>query len=280
MLRKLLKYDLKNMLRLWWIAAAASLVLSLAGAACIRILDSERPIPDIIDVVAALTLVVMVLALTAFVILSAIITYGRFYKNFFTDEGYLTFTLPVTRGQLLSSKLISMILVNTMTSLVLCLCVFLMLGLGVEDFFVELGRVLPDFFEELGEVLREHKATGWVILYVVEFLVICLLSSVFCTLFTTCCITFGCIVAKKAKLAASIGVYFGANWLYSGAMQIFYMFGISSLGTWLSAIQPDEQTAFLLVAMLIFCGVAIMGLACSLLYTLQYWMLDRKLNLP
>lgn len=281
MLKKLIKYDLKFMLKLWWIAALAALVLSAAGAVFIRIISSDRELPVIIYVVAMLSLFVMALALMAFVILSAIIIYGRFYKNFFTDEGYLTFTLPVTRGQLLNSKLISMLIVNTMTTVVLFLCFLLMLVLGAGEYLPEILTPLGEAFTSRWQNMREEKVVGWVILYGVELLSIMLLSSVFGLLFTTSCITFGSIIAKRGKLAASIGIYFGANWLYSQSLQIFYMFGINSLGTWLGNVQlSDTNTYCLMIAMLLFCGVAIMGLVCSLLYTLQYWMLDRKLNLP
>lgn len=40
-------------------------------------------------------------------IITLIFILMRYYKNFFTDEGYLTFTLPVTPHELLWTKLIS-----------------------------------------------------------------------------------------------------------------------------------------------------------------------------
>lgn len=280
MLRKLIKYDIKAMLRLWWIAAAVALLLSVVGAGCVRILASERDLPSAINVVAVLTLFVVILGWMAFGIASAIITYGRYYKNFFTDEGYLTFTLPVTRGQLINSKLISMYCVNFLTGLTVVVCFLTMFGLGINDFLPEFFRGLFESIKELWDLLKEEKLHGWLIVWLVEGLLIVALVALFNLLFTTNCITFGSIVAKKAKLAASIGIYFGANWLFSGALQILYMFGLSSLGIWLSSIDPEPQIAALIVAMLLFCAVAVMGLLCSLLYTLKYWMLDRKLNLP
>lgn len=280
MLKKLLKYDFKAVLKLWWIAAAASVLLSLGGGMCLRIVSSDRNIHDLIQVVAGLGLALVMFSWVAFALLSTIIIFGRFYKNFFTDEGYLTFTLPVTRGQLLNSKLTVLTVTNLMSVLVIFLNIFILLAIGVEDFFPDIVKPLfEDVLPVLRDDLKEFGAYGWVILYLVEMLIIFLLGNVFSVLFLTCCITFGCIVAKKAKVITSIAIYYVANGIFSFAMQILFMFGIPSLVTWLDTITPEPQTGFGLIALMIFCAVAIMGLFCNMLYTLQYWMLDRKLNL-
>ena len=107
MLKKLLKYDLKSVFKYWWIAAIASLGLSAAGGFCISVMMAEKDVPALIAVLIVLTLLFSIIGIVAFSILSYILLYVRFYKNFFTDEGYLTFTLPVKRSQLLNSKLIT-----------------------------------------------------------------------------------------------------------------------------------------------------------------------------
>ena len=54
MLKKLLRYDFKAVLRYWWIAALTSFGLALLGSACIGLLDFEKDLPELVDVTAGL----------------------------------------------------------------------------------------------------------------------------------------------------------------------------------------------------------------------------------
>ena len=107
MLKKLLSYDFKAIFKYWWIGALTTLVLSGVGAGCGSILEAEMALPGSVIVFATIGMVLVVLSIFAFIIFSELLVYVRFYKHLFTDEGYLTFTLPVKRHQILSSKLIS-----------------------------------------------------------------------------------------------------------------------------------------------------------------------------
>lgn len=279
MLKKLLKYDFKAVLKIWWIAAAAVLLLSPLAGLCGQIFESERNFPGVVYAVAALGIVLFYASLVVFGLLTILAISMRFYKNFFTDEGYLTFTLPVTRGQLLNSKLIVSMVTDFMTGIVCGLGLFIMLVVGVKDFGTEIWK---PFFEGLGDlirIIREANGLGWAITYVVEMILIGLLAVLFNILFLDNCITFGCIVAKKAKVAASIAIYYVANSVFSFVMAIFSLFCVSSMIIWLNNINIGETAMYALVALLLFAAVALMALLCSALYTLLYWMLDRKLNL-
>ena len=107
MLKKLLSYDFKALFKYWWIGALTTLALSAVGAGCGTILETEKELPGSVIVFATIGMVLVVLSIFAFIIFSELLVYVRFYKHLFTDEGYLTFTLPVKRHQILSSKLIS-----------------------------------------------------------------------------------------------------------------------------------------------------------------------------
>ena len=52
---------------------------------------------------AMLLVIACVMAIIASAVVTELLVFVRFYKNFFTDEGYLTFTLPVSRKDLLLS---------------------------------------------------------------------------------------------------------------------------------------------------------------------------------
>lgn len=274
MLKKLLKYDFKAILKYWWIAALSSFVLSLVGGGCITILDSEKELPAAITVLAILALILVVLGYVAFSLLSVIFIFTRFYKNFFTDEGYLTFTLPVKRSQLLNSKLITSVVTSLLSSSVIIINALVMLCIGFADkvftkaFWNNVAEILNAIIDETGFYFG---------IYILELLLFIVLATIFSSLFLFCCITFASIITKKAKVITAIGIYYVANGISSFVIQMFYMFGISSLASWLSAVPANSEHP---VASLILLGLLFfIALFCSLLYALQYWMIDRKLNL-
>ena len=279
MLRKLLKYDFGAVIKLWCIGALAVLVLALGGGVCIRVLESDRSFHGIITLAAGMGIFLAYLGICAFSVLSLILMLMRFYKNFFTDEGYLTFTLPVKLHTVLNSKLILIFTMMALTGLWIGMSVFIALAVGVES--------LPEIMENIGLALKELRliieegqCQGWVALYIVEAILISVLSSLTSHLFIFCCITFGSIVAKKAKVAAAIGIYFGANFVFSIVLSIFMSFGMSAFVVWISTAEGAVFYAFEIVALAMFGIIALEAMLCSMLYTLEYRLLDRKLNLP
>ncbi len=275
MLKKLLKYDFKAVFKYWWIAAISSVVLALAGGWSISIFTSEKDLPIILTVVATIVAIISVMGAVAFSLVTVIFVYTRFYKNFFTDEGYLTFTLPVKRGQLLNSKIITSVVASSLTGFVILFDIFIALAVGIpEVVFDEL--LWKEFWDEF--VIEVFEGAGfYVVIYIIEILLGLLLLSVFTTLFVFCCITIGSIITKKAKIITSIGIYYAANSVFTFIVQMFWLFGFESLLSWLGQIEENQFAPVL--ALLLLGGVLFIGAFCSVFYSLQYWMLDRKLNL-
>ncbi len=277
MLKKLLRYDLKSIFKYWWIAAIASIGLSAIGGLCLSITTTGKEVPPLIAVLIVFAVIFTIFGIIAFSILSLILVYVRFYKNFFTDEGYLTFTLPVKRSQLLNSKLISSVLTMCCTSAVLIADIFILLALGIgqpffDDFLTPFVQLLSELFVELPINGHLYLFT-WAILVLISFL----LSSIFSTLFLFACITFAAVITKKAKVITAIGIYYAASGVMTGFLQILYMFGFTSIIDWIAEL-PENTVKFFITAMLL--GITlVLALVCLMLYTLEYFMLDRKLNL-
>ncbi len=277
MLKKLLRYDFKAVLKYWWIAALSSVVLSFGGGWCISIFTNEKDLPAALYVVATLLMIVVVLGLVAFAILSTILIFTRFYKNFFTDEGYLTFTLPVKRSQLLNSKLIVSTVTSTLTSFIVIIDILVMLAVG---FYKEISKkefwhsFVNDFLKEL---FNFEEFGGYIVLYLIEAIVLLILFTIFTSLFMFSCITVASIIAKKAKVITAIGIYYVANSIFSFVVQMFWLFGMASIDSWL--INLPEKNTFGVVALILFGLILFMSIFCAVLYSIQYWMLDRKLNL-
>lgn len=272
MLKKLLRYDFKAVLRYWWIAALTSFGLALLGSACIGLLNFEKDLPELVDVTASLGLFTVILGFSAFSILSIILIFIRFYRNLFTDEGYLTFTLPVKHSHILNSKLIMSCVMVILSSAVVIFDILTMICLpNMEDaieFFKSFLRFLNDL--KLDEAIYLN-------IYLVEWILIGVAATLFSVLLLFCCITFASVITKKAKVITAIGIYYGVSSVLSFAMQIFFIFGFDSLIEWMSAI-PDEQAQF--AAAQLFFGILVFILIfCMLLYTFEHWLIDRKLNL-
>ena len=274
MLKKLLKYDFKSVLRYWWIAAVSTLVFSIIGSGCISLLNSEREIPPVALVLAGLTLILVFVSYSALIFISMLFIFIRFYKNFFTDEGYLTFTLPVKRMQLLNSKLIVSTITVIATYIVCAVNIVGMLCIGfAKDVFTK------EFWDGLVEfckiMLNDMGIYLWI--YLFELLLILVLSVIFACLFLFCCITFASIITKRAKVITAIGIYYLANSIFSFAVEIFYLFAIPSIFTW--GYDLGDTSGAIVIALILLGIILMYSIFCMLLYTLQYWMIDRKLNL-
>ncbi len=100
MLKKLLKYELLSGGRVMLPLYAAALAASVLMALNIRI---QRNGAGLVTIwVTAL----FVLCFTAMSVMTLYMILRRFYRNLLGDEGYMMFSLPVTTGQHIASKLI------------------------------------------------------------------------------------------------------------------------------------------------------------------------------
>ena len=274
MLKKLLKYDFLATFKIWWIAAVTSLGLSFLGGYAVTLIRAPRDLPEAVDASAGLMLFISIFSLFAFMILSEIIILVRFYKNFFTDEGYLTFTLPVKTGSLINSKLIMSVAVTIATLIMLAVDVCIILGIGFFDMIVD-----NELFKFVAEVIDEIVAEFgfYLILYILEAIVIFILASAFSLLLMFCCITLASLITKKGRVATAIAIYYGVNCVLSFFMEMVMIFGVSGLAQRMEAL--SNKTACPVTAVILLAIILLFGLLSVMLYTLQYFMVDRKLNL-
>ena len=283
MLKKLLKYDLIAVWRFWWILATCVLGLSTVGAFVLRFVISYIDNPNFSFFT---TIGILFLALCGFVIVSSIaatyiFVYLRFYKNFFTDEGYLTFTLPVSRRKLFLSKTLNALIWEVAHILLLALAavIFMLFAPPAERG----GFINPIAFQELGEALSVFWSTfgGWTILYAIELVVLALLCGLFSISMIHFCITIGAIIAKKAKLLAAIGIYYAINMAFSLITQVLGTISLMVLiegyiarATYWS---PNEGMLSFALILLTLCGM--MGVLATLFYNLTLDRIERRLNL-
>ncbi len=100
MFAKLLKYDLTHYIKLWLVGAVSVVVFGAVGGWCHRLQPHvpEFAGDDFLRMMLGSMSVISIISIVAFMILGVVLVLMRYAKNCFSDEAYLTFTLPVKRG--------------------------------------------------------------------------------------------------------------------------------------------------------------------------------------
>ena len=287
MCRKLIKYDLRAVRSLWLIQALILLALAIPFSLGLRFVTSEHS--DAVAVYEGLVSLFLFLCIVWFfvsAVLVSVLVYVHYYKNLFTDEGYLTFTLPVTRRQILLSKLATALILQGAQIVVYLVVAAVVLLLAPTP---ESGNLITlAGYKALGEFLGIlwNELGAWLILYVVQGLLILVCYALFTTLTAYFCITIGSTVVRKGKLPLAIGIYYGIQSVLSFVLQInifsaFTPFGVFSVTSVIMGLAQrlDAQNVYVGMAILLtIILMAILALA-IILFCMTLDMLERKLNL-
>lgn len=287
MLKKCLKYDFQSVFRLWWILAVSMLGAAVISGLGIRFFTQCAVTDNVSDGLVALSAFVMIgslfciIAMVMGMTVSFILVFWRMYTHFYTDEGYLTFTLPAKRSTLYLSKVIMCTLLQAATILVLFVGILFIILVappseGGQFFINPVGfEAFGQFFVGLWEVCG-----GWLILWVPIVSAILLLMGLFQSGLIYLCITIGAVVAKKHKLIAAIGIYYAVNMgvsLVGEFILLFLMVGISAIfyaalmaG---GAVMGLTITAVLLIVALVFATLA------AIVHFMTVNKIEKKLNL-
>ncbi len=288
MFKKLLKYDMLAISKLWWIGAVISAGAAIVGAVLLRFYihatqtDSEDVFLTLLSVLALIASIFCIIAVAISFVFTLVLVFARFYKNFFTDEGYLTFTLPVKRSTLFLSKTVNAAIWYTAHSVVIAisLLIFLILVIPPEEggFFInfEIFKLIGDFVKLIWSSIG-----AWLIVYILEALILGFVSILFSITLIYFCISFGSMLVKKAKLLVSIGLYYAFSSCLTAigqfSMYIFMVFMSSGISILMEDATLNQTCAiFALVIMII---VAALASVAVVLYSATQHILDRKLNL-
>lgn len=128
MLGKLIRYDLKSTTRFLIVIHIFLIIFSILG----RIFLTGRfpyEADDISELLIALTFTVYIILFAGASFGTLLVIAVRFYKNLFSDEGYLTNTLPVTKGMHLLSKTLSGTIWCAIDAFILYLCAFILIAI-------------------------------------------------------------------------------------------------------------------------------------------------------
>lgn len=210
MFSKLLKHTWKANSGLLGILSLCVLGVGLLGAGVLRtilFLEYESNNENAWMAIGSLSSIMgfLALALVVYALAVQFINLFHFYKSRFTDEGYLTFTLPMTARQIFLSSFVNSLLWMIISALVVIAAVCIAAFLGgweyIQEYFRELGNVI-DFSEELIFDDPGYKA------YMLLSTISTLFSPVYSLMLIMTSITIGCVLAKKHKILAAIGIFY------------------------------------------------------------------------
>ena len=286
MFKKLLKYDMTYVWRIWRILALVSVISTAVsiGAAFIigGIIKNDPTIDSVIFAILTifLTFLMMAAMMGIFVGLigTEILVFARFYTHFYSDEGYLTFTLPVSRKQLFLSKTVNAVFWTAIQCVITAIC-FVAFILSL--FFAVAGDNIPfDLFTGIFKTLWEG-AGAWIFVYGLELIALLLVACFFSVSLIHFCITIGAVIAKKAKLLAGVGIYYVISSVVGTAAQIFFWILTLTIFPGLNQIfeNGSDLQASAALALMFFIFIVIYAIMAVTIYCLTLDKIERRLNL-
>lgn len=272
MLGKLIKNEWRAF---WKIPAFVNIflaVFTLFGVLSLltKIVESDNIIVNALTVVVFLIYMISLFAIS-FII--ALYVAMRFYKNMYTDEGYLMHTLPVTKKELIFSKLIVAFVWTVITGIVMVASVFaLVLALfSATQSEITLAKVwqeiisvftAPEFSQVMGMSFP---------VFAVVFVITVIIGIFSNILMVYTSISFGQLF-QKHKVIGSIVSYIC---IYT-ILQIVNSIATAPMmfSTAVSDVLPDS----IMAPALYFClGESVV--LCIVYFLLTEWLMKKKLNL-
>lgn len=223
---------------------------------------AEPELSEFTEVICVLLIVAGVMAVAVCAAASIFVVIWRFYKSRFTDEGYLTFTLPVNSHQLLLSSILNSIF----GVLLVILACFAAVGLAFALVFLAFPRdfIWADVWtswESIRQQLWESFVKNADQFALAAFSGITGAVSQLLSLMLA--VTIGSLIAKKHKILAAVGVYYGIGLVESFLYSSIFLAAAAG------------QSANLLLGLP---GVVALILAVGS-YFLMYWLTSKRLNL-
>ena len=253
------------------VAIAVSFVGMGLGTFGMSVVESVSNTGFFISLISTIALILYFLLYMVTSLSSSLVVYlphFHFYKHLFSDEGYLTMTLPVKMSDHLLSKTISAFVVSIIGIIVSAISLIAMIApmfIVSEISFADIMDIF-DFFGALN-------ANGIALFVEIVFLMIVSAFSSVVMIFLA--ITLGAIVFKNHKIIGAIICYF----LVSGilvAIEVALVFIVSFVVELLPDTISGYYAASHITLVLLILGFAAIGLGC---YFTTLHLFKNKLNL-
>ena len=232
-------------------------LLGLLGNVLLREGTGSWQLPDFVNVLFSLLSMTAMLAVTLSLAASVFYALWRYYRSRFTEEGYLTYTLPVNNHQLMLSSILASVLEILLVGLATVAAVAIAFGIFAAKLpwnEVDWGQVWSRFDELLSSL---RPVVGDVLLVLLNIVLMCLATLLTLML----AVTIGATAAKKHPVLLAIAVYYGLS--------------LVRMAAYLNAADAAYLSSGATLAALAGVNAAVMLIA----YFWMYYLTSRRLNL-
>lgn len=274
-----MKYELRSVARivvpLLIVFLCASMLMSLGFMLDGRVFrfseteGNDMALSAIFALTESLLGIGIVLLMVAINITVYVLIIRRFYTSFFTDEAYLTFTLPVTMDCHLMIKIVSMFFWNIAALVVTLLGTLIIFG-GLAIGYTEQVQEVYYYFSYIIEMIQmswqgsSDNLGAQLVVTVLNGLA----EYIFQSLLIYFSITLGCMLFKKHRLLGTILSFFVINTLESWIRAIFQSL-LTNMGL-------PNGTVYLMQTII---SIVLMIIGMIALYLGTRYILQKKLNL-
>lgn len=279
MLKKLLKYDWKSVSGLLLILHGILLAYTLIGRIGIAFGLSKYgdtltgSVTEAYGIVSGIYILIYVFFILAIMVVTGVYLAARFHKNLFSDEGYLTHTLPVSPAKIMWSKILvswAWIVIDA----VFVVASIMMLVLFKQT-FEPFKNVVCEFFSILAGVYGMQNQ-------VLMILLILTVLAQFFGCYTMLVLFSMCLgsLFKTHKILGAVVSFFGINIILSivSTIIMFAVPGWSSTGS--VSVTAAANGGFIGGENSIFLFTFVWNLALAVVFFLgSRYILSRKLNL-
>jgi len=261
MFAKLLKHEFRTVGRSLFPVSIAALLSAVFGYFITLIATSNIELNNYsaIDSLAGILQGSIYLFLIIYAVGCSISLYLRFYRTKFTDEGYLTFTLPASTHQILLSSILNMVIWFVIILVVVFVSVILLAA--------PLLARLDDLIYHIQEPVASSKPPiGVTLVNILE--AICTMC--YGLILPLLAITLGSLLAKKHKLLAAFGIGYAIN------LAVSLISGILMIQEMSSTVMLYEDyyiSVSTIISSLLSLALAVAG------YFVMHHMIKNKLNI-
>lgn len=268
MVKKLFKHELLSYMRV----VVPMHIILLAIALITRIIQIFENDSSTYNTIIISSIIIFIISTILCFVLTYIIGIKRFYTNMFSNEGYLTHTLPVSTTQHIVVKTTTAVLATIFSALMIFVSICtITFGDVCNEIFKSIGYILGKSFDQFGYNL---------IFYIIEFALLAIIAITASYLLIYGCISIG-QRAKKNRVAWAVGTYF----IYYIITQIIGTAFIitlnnlegSALMTGITNFIENNQLSFVHIVL---CGFAVYyAILGTIFFFITRYTISKKLNL-
>lgn len=269
MVKKLFKHEFLAALRLWLPMQVILMAVALFG----RVIQFFETDTQAYRIVFGSATVIYIIALITSVMLTLIFGIVRFYKNLFSCEGYLSFTLPVTANQHIMTKTL-VAGASMVGTLLVAFLSFMTFTAG--EVFVEVMKAVGYLIKKFTEVF----GAGNTVAYVVEGVLLVGLYILMAYLLYYACIALG-QTFKKNRVVGAVGVFFiyYAITQVIGTILVIICTFLADSGFFIAIAnfidaQPEISVHLILIALILLAAIL-----AAIYFFIIRWVIRNKLNL-